>query len=122
MAFYRCNYNLAITSMDQLFLVRQIYERTCRSTNNRGQCTSYSDTAYATSANMHTSACMCYGLIVEMASCVVCRQKLLANAEKRKNVITDLPFKGPSPMKLSVGLGDCYGTFQGKVPYIAVGL
>jgi len=51
----------------------------------------------------------------------VFRQKLLANAEKRKKAISDTPFKGPSPMKLSVGLGDFHGTFQGNVPYIAVG-
>eukprot|EP00892_Ulva_mutabilis_P008334 jgi/Ulvmu1/5873/UM250_0001.1 len=47
------------------------------------------------------------------------RQKLLANAEKRKNFITDTPFKSPSPMKRSAGHGDFFGTFQGNVPYIA---
>lgn len=48
------------------------------------------------------------------------RQKLLADAAKEKKVISDTPFKCPSPMKLSVGLGDFHGTFQGNVPYVAV--
>lgn len=50
----------------------------------------------------------------------VSRQRLLAKAEHPQHV-SDTPFKSPSPMKLSMGLGDYQGTFQGKIPYIAVG-
>jgi hypothetical protein len=49
-----------------------------------------------------------------------CRQKLLANAEKKKGMVSDMPFKLCSPMKKSTGPGDFQGTLQGKVEYIAV--
>ena len=45
---------------------------------------------------------------------------MLANAEKKKLMVTDNVFKASSPMKLSTGEGDFHGTFGGKVPYIAV--
>jgi hypothetical protein len=51
---------------------------------------------------------------------IACRRKLLANAEKKKGMISDTPFKMSSPMKKSTGLGDFNGTLQGKVEYIAV--
>ena len=50
----------------------------------------------------------------------MCRQALLANAEKKKGMLSETPFKMSSPMKESAGLGDFYGTLQGKLEYIAV--
>lgn len=45
------------------------------------------------------------------------RQRLLENAEKKTRNVAEVPFRGPSPMKQSVGLGSYYGTLGGKVPY-----
>lgn len=50
------------------------------------------------------------------------RRKLMANAEKKKLMVSDNVFKASSPMKLSTGEGDFHGTFGGRVQYIAVRL
>ena len=50
----------------------------------------------------------------------LCRRKLLASLEKKQGMASDKPFKMSSPMKHSSGLGDMYGTLQGKLEYIAV--
>lgn len=51
---------------------------------------------------------------------LACRQRLLANADKKKGMVTDVAFKRPSPMKKSACVSDYYGTFGGKVEYIPV--
>ncbi|GMH41924.1 hypothetical protein BSKO_09843 [Bryopsis sp. KO-2023] len=48
------------------------------------------------------------------------RLKLMESAEKRKKNISDHSWKMTSPMKRSTGLGDFYGTLQGKVSYVSV--
>jgi Domain of unknown function (DUF4586) len=45
---------------------------------------------------------------------------LLAKLASKEGRTSDHAFKPSSPMKRSCGKGDCYGTLQGKVPYIAV--
>jgi hypothetical protein len=50
----------------------------------------------------------------------LCRQALLAKLAGKEGWASDSAFKPCSPMKLSCGKGDYYGTLQGKVPYIAV--
>eukprot|EP00201_Polytomella_parva_P009105 CAMPEP_0175063090 /NCGR_PEP_ID=MMETSP0052_2-20121109/14546_1 /TAXON_ID=51329 ORGANISM="Polytomella parva, Strain SAG 63-3" /NCGR_SAMPLE_ID=MMETSP0052_2 /ASSEMBLY_ACC=CAM_ASM_000194 /LENGTH=319 /DNA_ID=CAMNT_0016329215 /DNA_START=140 /DNA_END=1096 /DNA_ORIENTATION=+ len=42
----------------------------------------------------------------------------IAQNETKKNNVTETPFKAVSPMKLSSGTGDFYGTLSGKIPYI----
>lgn len=45
------------------------------------------------------------------------RQRLQEAAEKKSKNLVETPFRGPSPMKQSAGLGSYYHTFGGKVPY-----
>ena len=51
----------------------------------------------------------------------LCRARVAVLAARRAKNITETAFKPITPMKMSSGLGDFYGTIGGKVPYIEQG-
>jgi hypothetical protein len=48
------------------------------------------------------------------------KRELQAGLESKKHNAADVPFKPPATTKKSSGLGDYFGTLEGKVAYYAV--